>query len=171
MPTLTTLVSFNGTNGSEPSSGLVADSAGDLFGTTYAVVPWLWHGVRDRQDRQRLRQHAPTLVSFNGADGAYPFASLTADSAGDLFGTTTLGGAMAMARCSRSPRPPAATPARRPHWLVSTTPTGESVFRSRRRQRWGPVRHDLRRWCPWLWHGVRDRQDRQRLRQHAHHTG
>ena len=36
MPTLTTLVSFNGTNGSEPSSGLVADSAGDLFGTTYS---------------------------------------------------------------------------------------------------------------------------------------
>ena len=59
MPTLTTLVSFNGTNGSEPSSGLIADAAGDLFGTTYVGgAHRLWHGVRDRQDRQRLRQHA-----------------------------------------------------------------------------------------------------------------
>jgi hypothetical protein len=33
-PTLTTLVSFNGTNGSAPENFLVADTAGDLFGTT-----------------------------------------------------------------------------------------------------------------------------------------
>ena len=57
--TPTTLVSFNGTDGREPFAGLIADGAGDLFGTT----PWRRgerrrHGVRDRQDRQRLRQHA-----------------------------------------------------------------------------------------------------------------
>jgi len=34
MPTLTTLVSFNGTNGVTPYAGLIADAAGDLFGTT-----------------------------------------------------------------------------------------------------------------------------------------
>ena len=32
--TLTTLASFNGLNGFNPYSGLVADSNGDLFGTT-----------------------------------------------------------------------------------------------------------------------------------------
>ena len=36
-----------------------------------------------------------TLVSFNGTDGAYPYAfpSLIADANGDLFNTTYLGGA------------------------------------------------------------------------------
>jgi uncharacterized repeat protein (TIGR03803 family) len=31
---LTTLVSFNGTNGARPFAGLIADPHGDLFGTT-----------------------------------------------------------------------------------------------------------------------------------------
>ena len=33
--TPTTLASFNDDNGFEPSAGLVADTAGDLFGTTF----------------------------------------------------------------------------------------------------------------------------------------
>jgi hypothetical protein len=36
MPTLTTLVSFNGANGNSPEGGLIADAAGDLFSTTSA---------------------------------------------------------------------------------------------------------------------------------------
>ena len=32
---LQTLVSFNGANGTQPIGGLVADAAGNLFGTTY----------------------------------------------------------------------------------------------------------------------------------------
>jgi hypothetical protein len=35
-PTLTTLVSFDGTNGKTPDAGLIADATGDLFGTTAA---------------------------------------------------------------------------------------------------------------------------------------
>ena len=34
-----------------------------------------------------------TLVSFEGFDGANPIGGLIADAAGDLFGTTTFGGA------------------------------------------------------------------------------
>ena len=34
-----------------------------------------------------------TLVSFNGTNGASPEAGLIADSSGNLFGTTMLGGA------------------------------------------------------------------------------
>ncbi len=35
------------------------------------------------------RSYTPvTLLSFNGANGALPFAGLIADAAGDLFGTT-----------------------------------------------------------------------------------
>ena len=68
-----------------------------------------------------------TLVTFNGANGAEPFGSLIADAQGDLFGTTagrTLRRTCraATARCSRSPRPPAATPARPLPWSVSTAP-------------------------------------------------
>jgi uncharacterized repeat protein (TIGR03803 family) len=33
-PELTTLVSFNGTNGTNPTGSLIADAHGDLFGTT-----------------------------------------------------------------------------------------------------------------------------------------
>ena len=32
--TITTLASFNGTNGAHPHGGLVEDSSGNLFGTT-----------------------------------------------------------------------------------------------------------------------------------------
>ena len=43
-----------------------------------------------------------TLVSFNGANGAYPYGGLIADANGDLFGTTSWAGRPAMARCSSS---------------------------------------------------------------------
>jgi hypothetical protein len=33
-PTLTTLVTFDGTNGAQPLAGLISGAAGDLFGTT-----------------------------------------------------------------------------------------------------------------------------------------
>jgi hypothetical protein len=35
---------------------------------------------------------ATILHQFNGSDGAYPFASVILDSAGDIYGTTQLGG-------------------------------------------------------------------------------
>jgi len=39
MAMLTTLLSFNGGNGTEPYSGLIADAAGDLFGTKAPFEP------------------------------------------------------------------------------------------------------------------------------------
>jgi hypothetical protein len=33
-PTLITLLNFNGTNGTDAGSGVIADAAGDLFGVT-----------------------------------------------------------------------------------------------------------------------------------------
>jgi hypothetical protein len=38
-PTLITLASFNGTNGSTPIAGLIADAEGNLFGTTFEGGP------------------------------------------------------------------------------------------------------------------------------------
>ena len=85
--TLTTLVSFNGTNGSFPQAGLTLDSSGNLFGTTAnggtfhsGTVFEIAHGTAT----------LTTLASFTGgAGGSFPQAGLTLDSSGNLFGTTT----------------------------------------------------------------------------------
>jgi uncharacterized repeat protein (TIGR03803 family) len=101
----TTLVSFNGTNGSEPIAGLTTDAHGDLFGTTFGgganSVGTAWSGdgmVFEIQNTGTVAApvyaSAPTtLVSFNGSNGANPVAGLIADANGDLFGTTIHGGA------------------------------------------------------------------------------
>ena len=92
--TLKTLVSFNGANGHSPEAGLIADAAGDLFGTTVGRRgERRRHGVRDRQDRQRLRQHAHHTGQLQRRQRGFRQAGLIADAAGDLFGTTSGGGA------------------------------------------------------------------------------
>jgi uncharacterized repeat protein (TIGR03803 family) len=97
--TPTTLVSFNGTNGAFPESSLIADANGDLFGTTagessFNGTPISNGTVFEIKKTAAGYASAPTtLISFNGADGASPFAGLIADASGDLFGTTAQGGA------------------------------------------------------------------------------
>ena len=84
---LTTLVSFNGVNGSGPST-LIQGSDGNFFGTTrfggsfndgtiFMITPT---GV------------LTTLVSFTGANGAQPVAALVQGSDGNFYGTTDWGG-------------------------------------------------------------------------------
>ena len=90
--TPTTLVSFNETNGAFPQGSLIADANGDLFGTTSGV-----NGggtVFEIKNTAAGYASAPTtLISFSGAAGASPLAGLLADANGDLFGTTSGGGA------------------------------------------------------------------------------
>jgi uncharacterized repeat protein (TIGR03803 family) len=89
----TTLVNFNGPDGLNPIAGLVADTAGDLFGTTFEG------GANGQGTVFEIARTAvgyagtpDTLLSFNGTDGASPYGGLIADAAGDLFRTTTSGG-------------------------------------------------------------------------------
>ena len=88
-----TLLNFNGTNGSDPFAGLVADANGNLFGTARGG------GANGDGTVFEIPKTASgygtfiTLLSFNGADGANPTGSLIADASGNLFGTTTGGGA------------------------------------------------------------------------------
>jgi len=86
---LTTLASFSGANGTNPWGGLVADTAGNLYGTTryggsgdYGTVFEIAAGTNA----------LTTLASFNNANGAYPLSGLSSDAAGNLFGTTAGGG-------------------------------------------------------------------------------
>jgi uncharacterized repeat protein (TIGR03803 family) len=86
---ITTLASFNGTNGAGPEAGLVEDSNGSLFGTTSAGGAYGAGTVFQVGASGAIA----TLVSFNGANGAVPLAGLVEDSNGNLFGTTEFGGA------------------------------------------------------------------------------
>jgi hypothetical protein len=93
VPTLTTLVSFNGTNGENPYAGLIADAAGDLFGTTAdggADGDGLAFEIA--KTSTGYASTPTTLATFNGANGANPEGTLLADVTGDLFGTTLHGG-------------------------------------------------------------------------------
>jgi uncharacterized repeat protein (TIGR03803 family) len=94
MPTFTTLINFNGANGATPYASLIADTAGDLYGTTTAGGATNDGTVFEVAATAGTFASTPTiLVSFNGTNGATPFGGLIADAFGDLYGTTAAGGA------------------------------------------------------------------------------
>jgi uncharacterized repeat protein (TIGR03803 family) len=81
-------------DGAYPYAGLTADSAGNLYGTTYnggSGGCTNGCGVVFELDRAGTET---VLHSFEGypADGAFPYAGLVRNSAGTLYGTTTYGG-------------------------------------------------------------------------------
>ena len=91
--TPTVLASFNGTNASGPQGSLFIDAAGDLFGTSVGGGAVGYGAVFEIANSGTGYASAPiTLASFNGTNGAYPYAGLIADAAGNLFGTTDGGG-------------------------------------------------------------------------------
>ena len=113
-PSLTTLVNFNGTNGWWPVAGLIADASGNLFGTTFyggaGFIPppedpstpdlccWPVDAANGTvfeivKTASGYASTPTTLVSFNGSDGMFPASGLIADAEGNLFGTTSGGGA------------------------------------------------------------------------------
>ncbi len=86
----TVLYSFTGgADGSGPFAGVILDSAGNLYGTTYngglsgnGVVFKVGPSVQET-----------VLYSFTGStDGANPYAGVTMDAVGNLYGTTYNGG-------------------------------------------------------------------------------
>ena len=88
--TITTLASFNGTNGANPDAGLVVDSSGNLFGTTSSgASSWRRHGVR-AGPRQRHDHHAGFVQRHQRCTSAE--AGLVMDSSGNLYGTAIGGG-------------------------------------------------------------------------------
>jgi len=77
-------------NGANPNSGMIRDSAGNLYGTTYAG------GAANAGVVYRVNTagHETVLYSFTGgADGGQTNAGVIGDSAGNLYGTTYVGGA------------------------------------------------------------------------------
>jgi uncharacterized repeat protein (TIGR03803 family) len=86
---LTTLVSFNGTNGGYPFAGLVEGRDGNFYGTTAGGGANSGGTVFNITPAGLLT----TLVSFGGANGSYPYAGLVQGSDGNFYGTTAGGGA------------------------------------------------------------------------------
>jgi len=137
--TVTTLASFNGTNGYSPVGGITFDSDGNMFGTTtlggafnkgtifefakgstaitalasftmdtglsvvgvtldsagniFGTTPYGGpSGLGTVYELVKGGSAITTLASFNGANGGGPFAQVTLDGRGNLYGTTTRGG-------------------------------------------------------------------------------
>ena len=90
--TPTTLISFTGgADGAEPKGSLIADTNGDLFGTTrFGGANGAGAVFEIAKTASGYASTPTTLVSFTGlADGGNPVSSLLADANGDLFGTTS----------------------------------------------------------------------------------
>ena len=96
------LYSFKGlTDGQNPSGGLIFDSAGNLYGTTFdggtsTCVDGDSAGcgtVFKLAPNSQGGWNESVLYTFQGgSDGAWPEAGLVLDSAGNLYGTTASGG-------------------------------------------------------------------------------
>jgi len=90
------LHSFSGPDGNDLRAGLVRDSSGILYGTSYAGGSsqncFGGCGVVFKIDSNGIET---VLHSFNGTDGKYPVASLIRDTGGNLYGTTLRGGSSA----------------------------------------------------------------------------
>ena len=170
---LTTLASFNGTNGELLEGALIADAAGDLFGTTFGGGANGDNGTVFELVNNGGGSHTLiTLVSFNGPSGRLPHGSLIADAAGNLFGTTFAGGAngdhgTVFELVNNGGGSYTLTT------LVSFNGTNGNGpdCRSDRRRRREPLQHDNGGRGVRCWHSVRDRQDGRQLRQHADHSG
>jgi uncharacterized repeat protein (TIGR03803 family) len=87
--TITTLASFNMTNGAKPT-GLIADGNDNLFGTTQQGGA---NGDGTVFELASGSNTITTLVSLSSSTGTQPSGSLIMDSRGNLFGTTQQGGA------------------------------------------------------------------------------
>jgi uncharacterized repeat protein (TIGR03803 family) len=98
-PSETPIGDFHGSNGFHPYAGVTEDANGNLWGTayeggsTYVSTASPGYGCV-----WEIAKNSTSIVvrpgfSFNNTNGAYPMAGVTVDSSGNLWGTTTEGGA------------------------------------------------------------------------------
>lgn len=83
-------------DGNYPASALVADAAGDLFGTTAegGEAGWgtIFEFIPDGKGGYKFKRLHSFCRKANCTDGQDPIAGLVIDAAGNLYGTTKFGG-------------------------------------------------------------------------------
>ena len=75
-------------DGANPFAGLVQDTQGNLYGTTY-------NGGTNGMTSFRMTMPGSYALAYtftNGPDGAHPYSSLIRANDGSLYGTTSAGG-------------------------------------------------------------------------------
>jgi uncharacterized repeat protein (TIGR03803 family) len=100
--TFTVLYSFTGgTDGAEPSGGLILDSVGDIYGTSEGTI-----AAKGSIFRLSTAGKFTLLHNFGegGAGGAYPEAALIEDSGGNLYGTASAGGSAGQGTIFKLPK-------------------------------------------------------------------
>jgi len=81
-------------HGAVPSTYLVADGAGNFYGTTYEGGTQGLGTVFELMPNASGGWTEHVLYNFKGSrDGEYPYSGVTFDAAGNLYGATNLGGA------------------------------------------------------------------------------
>ena len=89
-------------DGADPIGGLVLDTAGNVYGTTYLG------GTSNLGTVFKVRTTGKESVLYNfsgGTDGANPYAGMVRDAAGNLYGTTVAGGRLEQAVTTRAVAP------------------------------------------------------------------
>ncbi len=82
-----------GYDGGIPYSGLVFDTAGNLYGTTTYGGTAVFYGAVFELTHVNGKWREHVLYSFKGGkDGSYPQSRVVFDGAGNLYGTTSYGG-------------------------------------------------------------------------------
>lgn len=86
---------YDGRDGMYPYSGLVVDSSGNLYGTSGAGGIYDAGAVFELRPATNGSWSEKILHSFVNSprDGEYPWGNLVADGSGNLYGTTSAGGA------------------------------------------------------------------------------
>jgi uncharacterized repeat protein (TIGR03803 family) len=83
----------NGSDGAQPTGGLIIDAAGNLYGTTFSGGD-NYQGNIFELSPSSSGWTFQTLYFFTGStDGAFPSGALVFDASGNLYGTTAGGGA------------------------------------------------------------------------------
>jgi uncharacterized repeat protein (TIGR03803 family) len=92
------LYSFTYSTGEYPYAGVTLDAAGNLYGTTnYGgsgtdCSPGTCGAVYELQNANGMWTESILYSFLGGEDGSFPYAGVTLDAAGNLYGTTAFGG-------------------------------------------------------------------------------
>lgn len=90
---LTTITTFDGTNGALPQ-GVIVDAQGNLYGTTSlsgSIAGGMLNGSGTVFEIAVGTGAFTTIATFDGTNGSYPIG-VTLDSQGNLYGTTSANG-------------------------------------------------------------------------------